>query len=174
MMVRVNGDLRLTAGTARQRGTFAGSIRVPGHTGELVRASDLLLGVREMRRPVTASIDDQLSGGYTNLVATTRVRMPGVPTGELTLLGVSPAGAAWPAEVWLTDLTEAQPAALLRLSQLIQRVEMDFDDISESVGIRDFAGRSFTGWHRHVTLASAAHTVVVLAGRGSQLTRRAC
>jgi hypothetical protein len=53
---------------------------------------------------------------------------------------------------------------LLRLTRLTQRVARDFTEIADRVGIRDFSGRSFVGWHRHVTLASAAHAVIAVAG----------
>jgi hypothetical protein len=73
-------------------------------------------------------------------------------------------GQRWPGELWLTDLTDASPATLLRLRQLVQRVDRDLTEIADRVGLRDFAGRSYDGWHRHVTLASAAHAVAALAG----------
>jgi hypothetical protein len=43
-------------------------------------------------------------------------------------------------------------------------VDHDLTEIAERVGIRDFSGRSFVGWHRHVTLASAAPAVVAVTG----------
>jgi syndecan 1 len=46
-------------------------------------------------------------------------------------------------------------------------VDEDFDRIADQVGIRDYSGRSFDGWHRHVTLASAAHAVASVAGRSA-------
>ncbi|MFI8962645.1 IS701 family transposase [Streptomyces sp. NPDC053493] len=84
--------------------------------------------------------------------------------GEVLLLGVGEEGGRWPAKLWLTNLTGASPASLVRLSKLSERVDQDFTTIADRVGIRDFSGRSFGGWHRHITLASAAHAVVALAG----------
>ncbi|SCF80795.1 MULTISPECIES: transposase [unclassified Streptomyces] len=68
--------------------------------------------------------------------------------------------------LWLTnaDVPSAVPA--LRLTRLPGVVVRDFATISESVGVRDFAGRSFPGWHRHITLASVAHLVAALELRG--------
>lgn len=43
-------------------------------------------------------------------------------------------------------------------------MNQDFAQIAERVGIKDYSGRSFSGWHRHATLASAAHAVAVLSG----------
>ncbi|GAA4041226.1 transposase [Streptomyces shaanxiensis] len=61
--------------------------------------------------------------------------------------------------LWLTDSPPAALASVLALTRLPDVVQRDFGTISESVGMRDFAGRSFPGWHRHVTLASVAHCI---------------
>ncbi|MCL6733095.1 IS701 family transposase [Streptomyces neyagawaensis] len=53
----------------------------------------------------------------------------------------------------------------LALAVLADTVELAFRQVSEQTGIRDFAGRSFQGWHRHMTLASAAHAAAVLRDR---------
>ncbi|MGJ5827427.1 IS701 family transposase [Streptomyces ossamyceticus] len=55
--------------------------------------------------------------------------------------------------------------APLALAALADTVELAFRQVSEQTGIRDFAGRSFQGWHRHMTLASAAHAAAVLRDR---------
>lgn len=66
--------------------------------------------------------------------------------------------------LWLSSATELPVATALALTELTDAVDRDFTLISENVGIRDFAGRSFQGWHRHVTMASVAHLVALLAG----------
>ncbi len=43
-------------------------------------------------------------------------------------------------------------------------MDHDLDQVGEDAGLRDFEGRSFRGWHRHITLASAAHAIGVLSG----------
>jgi hypothetical protein len=115
--------------------------------------------VKELRRPVTWTEADGMP--RTVLAAVAPVVLP--DRAPLRLLGIAGIGAAWPAELWLTTMSGASPAALVRLSRLIQRVDRDFAEIAEQVGIRDFSGRSFVGWHRHVTLASAAHAVIAVA-----------
>ncbi|MGX1157275.1 SRSO17 transposase [Streptomyces albogriseolus] len=64
--------------------------------------------------------------------------------------------------MWLTDLTSVPPAFLMRLRGMLSRVDQDLAHGADQVGIRDFAGRSYRGWHRHVTLASAAHVLAAL------------
>jgi SRSO17 transposase len=44
-------------------------------------------------------------------------------------------------------------------------VDRDFTGIAEQVGVMDFEGRCFRGWHRHVTLASVAHAAAALTDR---------
>jgi hypothetical protein len=113
--------------------------------GEL-SGHQLMAALRDQRRPV-----------YGVLLASTPL------AGGLTLVATGRPGEEWPGEWWLTDL-DASPAELVRLTTLLGRVGTDLAGISDRVGIRDFAGRSYGGWHRHTTLASVAHGAVVLAG----------
>lgn len=133
---------------------------LPGHGTDTVPA-DLLMGaIKDFRRPVSWTDPDGRS--HTVLAAVAPVVIPEV--GELRLLGVSAAGETWPDEVWLTTLADASARTLLHLARLTHRVDRDFTAIADRVGIRDYSGRSFVGWHRHVTLASAAHAAVAVSG----------
>ncbi len=155
-MIRIGGALRLTTADAS----------LPGHTADTLAAQDIMTAARSGRRPVSW-LDRGVS--HTCLTSTVRVRIPLPPqahwsagAGDLTLLGLARTGQSWPDELWLTDLTAAAPATLIRLGGVAARVDQDFAEVADRVGIRDFAGRSFSGWHRHVTLASAAHAISVL------------
>jgi SRSO17 transposase len=75
--------------------------------------------------------------------------------------------------LWLSNLATAPLEHLVRLSQLTHRVTQDSAVVADRVGLRDFSGRSFNGWHRHVTLASVAHAAAVLADRPRRLPRAA-
>jgi hypothetical protein len=161
-LLRVGGDLRIIE---------ADAVR-PGHGTEAVAAHQIMGAAWNLRRPVTVLHHGSRAAVRTSLVGTVRVGLPGgggtrggtAGSGELVLLGSGDRRRSWPDELWLTDLTTAPPSALLRLSTLLERVDHDFTEIADRVGIRDFTGRSFTGWHRHVTLASAAHAVAALTG----------
>jgi DDE superfamily endonuclease len=101
----------------------------------------------------------------TSLVAAVRVRplwRGGNNSADLLLLGAGERGRPWPEQLWLTDLTQAQPGPLFRMTRLLSRVEGDVQRTGDAVGLRDFTGRSFGGWHRHATLASAAYAVTAL------------
>lgn len=159
-LIRINSTCRLTVEDSD----------LPGHSLEALPAHQILGAARNRRRPVTWMDHRRVITMRTSLAATVRVRMPGThdepgyaTRRDALLLGVSDNGQCWPKELWLTDLMDMQPAFMLRLSRLIDRVDRDFIEIADQVGIRDFAGRSFDGWHRHVTLASIAHAVVALA-----------
>ncbi|WP_433271457.1 IS701 family transposase [Actinosynnema sp. CS-041913] len=94
-----------------------------------------------------------------------RIGTPGqaARSGDLVLLGVGSAGQSWPAELWLSNQPDADAASLLRTSRFLDRVDHDLARFADRVGLRDFTGRSFAGWHRHTTLASAALAVLALA-----------
>lgn len=126
-------------------------------------AEEIMIMARDLRRPVMSADEPP----RTHWAAAVRVAgpsrsEPAVGQGEVTLFGVGDEGGRWPAKLWLTNLSSASPASLVRLSRLADRVDRDFTEIADRVGIRDFSGRSFGGWHRHMTLASAAHAVVAL------------
>jgi syndecan 1 len=154
-LARIDSTLRLGA---------AGTV-LPGHGADTVPAQWLMGAAKDLRRPVTWTAHGLLRTG---LAATVRVTLPGAAD-DLFLLGAAAGGESWPTELWLTNVT-AQAAVLLRLSTLVRRVDRDFTEIADQVGIRDFSGRSFDGWHRHVTLASAAHAVVAMAAQSGRLS----
>ena len=51
---------------------------------------------------------------------------------------------------------------LIRLAKIRWRVEHDYRELKTGLGIDHFEGRSFTGWHRHVTLAVLAQAFCTL------------
>ncbi|MEU2790157.1 transposase [Streptomyces sp. NPDC007100] len=63
------------------------------------------------------------------------------------------------ADFWLATSAGASPADLHRLTRAAARVAGDSARVGGRTGLRDFEGRSFAGWHRHMTLASVAYAV---------------
>ena len=51
---------------------------------------------------------------------------------------------------------------------LSRRVERDLAEVSDGLGIRDFEGRSYRGWHHHMTMVSLAHAATVLSPSRAQ------
>lgn len=129
-------------------------------------AQQIVEAARFRRRPVPGP---DAGTARARLVTAVDVRWPIPQVGAdapLRLLAVSPPGEHGDDELWLTTLTSTPTAAVVRLTGLTRRADRDLELMSEQVGIWDFSGRSFPGWHRHVTLASVAHVVRVLLDTG--------
>ena len=79
------------------------------------------------------------------------------------LLAEWPQGADEPVKYWLANLPDDTPiVALVRFAKLRWRVEHDYRELKDALGLDHFEGRSWQGWHHHVTLVSAAHAFVTL------------
>lgn len=67
-------------------------------------------------------------------------------------------GAKAPSDYWLADLGP-QPVGLRRLVRIARsrwRVELDYRELKEELGLDHYEGRHWLGWHHHVTLVSLA------------------
>ncbi|WLQ53852.1 transposase (plasmid) [Streptomyces poriferorum] len=74
------------------------------------------------------------------------------------LIAQWPEGENEPVKYWISNLPADIPARdLVRLAKLRWRVEHDYRELKTTLGLDHFEGRSLTGWHRHVTLVTAAH-----------------
>jgi SRSO17 transposase len=79
------------------------------------------------------------------------------------LLAEWPDGEPEPVKYWLANLPEATSLQqLVGLAKLRWRVEHDYRELKDALGLDHFEGRSFKGWHHHVTLVSVAHGFVTL------------
>lgn len=69
-----------------------------------------------------------------------------------------PEEAESPCDYWLADLGP-QPLGLRRLVRTARarwRVELDYRELKEELGLDHYEGRHWLGWHHHVTLVSLA------------------
>ncbi len=69
-----------------------------------------------------------------------------------------PEGAEAPADYWLAQLGD-QALGLRRLVKIARarwRVELDYRELKEELGLDHYEGRHWLGWHHHVTLVSMA------------------
>jgi SRSO17 transposase len=72
-------------------------------------------------------------------------------------------GEPEPVKYWLANLPETTPLQqLVHLAKLRWRVEHDYRELKDALGLDHFEGRSWQGWHHHVTLVSVAHAFVTL------------
>lgn len=76
---------------------------------------------------------------------------------ECWLLVQWPPGQDEPSDYWLSDLPpDTSLSELVHLAKSRWRIEHDYRELKTGLGLDHFEGRSWIGWHRHVTLATAA------------------
>ena len=74
-----------------------------------------------------------------------------------------PNGEEKPSKYWLSNLPEeTELPDIVRLAKLRWRIEQDYRELKDALGLDHFEGRSFRGWHHHVTLVSIAHAFLTL------------
>ncbi|MHA7957608.1 IS701 family transposase [Streptomyces sp. L500] len=132
-----------------------------GGTRELT-AGELAARLARLRRPVGAG---RVPAAALPVVA------PGSPATSgaegLRLVGEWPVDGPGEVRLWLAGVAGLPVPGLLGLTGLGDVVAGEALDLADRVGLRDFTGRSFAGWHRHVTLASVAHFAAVLGAEES-------
>jgi SRSO17 transposase len=86
------------------------------------------------------------------------------------LLAEWPPHAAEPAGYWLSTLPADTPIEeLVRLAKIRWRAGHDYRELKTGLGLAHFEGRSFTGWHRHVTLAALAQAFCTMIRTGPKV-----
>ncbi|WP_432991170.1 IS701 family transposase [Dactylosporangium sp. CA-233914] len=93
-------------------------------------------------------------------------RIPRDPDGSLPerwLIAEWPDTAPEPVTYWLSSQPADTPATdLIRYAKIRWRIEHDYRELKTGLGLDHFEGRSWTGWHRHVTLVTAAHLFITM------------
>ena len=80
------------------------------------------------------------------------------PRPEEWLLLEWPKGEAEPTKYWLATLPEATKLhALVSLAKLRWRIERDYQDLKQELGLGHYEGRGWRGFHHHATLCIAAY-----------------
>jgi SRSO17 transposase len=76
---------------------------------------------------------------------------------QVWLIAEWPPGQAEPVKYWLSNMSPTtRLATMVRLGKLRWRIEHDYRELKTGLGLDHFEGRSYPGWHRHVTLAVLA------------------
>jgi SRSO17 transposase len=77
-----------------------------------------------------------------------------------------PSKASEPTKYWLSNLAADTPLKqLARLGKLRWRIEHDYRELKDALGLDHFEGRTYRGWNHHVTLVSVAHAFLTLERR---------
>lgn len=137
------GDLVLAAGrrSLRQVSWRQGSKKTKGNPTARMRSRFIAMRVRPANRDIPRADDGSLP--------------------ECWLLAEWPPGEGKPTDYWLSTLPAGTPIkTLVRLAKIRWRIEHDYRELKTGLGLTHFEGRSWTGWHRHVTLATAAHLFI--------------
>ena len=84
------------------------------------------------------------------------------PRPEEWLLIEWPAGEPEPTKYWLATLPETtRLRALVNLAKLRWRIERDYQDLKQELGLGHYEGRGWRGFHHHATLCIAAYGFLV-------------
>lgn len=86
--------------------------------------------------------------------------IPRGPDGALPdcwMIAEWPPGKPEPTDYWLSTLPADTPLReLVGLAKIRWRIEHDYRELKDGLGLDHFEGRSYLGWHRHVTLTALA------------------
>jgi SRSO17 transposase len=79
-----------------------------------------------------------------------------------------------PVKYWLSDLSaDTALTDLVRLGKLRWRIEQDYRELKDALGLDHYEGRTYPGWNHHVTLVSVAHAFLTIERRRSRPQLRA-
>lgn len=95
-------------------------------------------------------------------------RSADVPHGTYLAAEWSPSLGA-PVRAWVTNVGRWPLPKLLDLVSAQQRSIDELDRLVVDLGLIHFEGRSFPGWHHHVTLVSAARGYQILCGDSQEM-----
>lgn len=148
-------------------------LAIPGQTA--IGGAELPPGERPSARALLARHGVRHPAGAGRGIISYETPVHGLrPSGENTrgpgrLLAEWDADAGRPGRIWLTNITDRHPAELLELARSPQGARSAVRHMGEDFGLLDFEGRSFPGWHRHMTLVSAAYTCGLLEDTPSDI-----
>lgn len=170
---------RLAAGLSTQGREFviavqenmnviSGSHLAPQNTRYATEPASTLSARRSLdphrtRHPHTAVVADPDGRLRQSRVVSGLVRLPGVrpeaggPHRTYRLFSELRTDSRRPSPVWLTNMTHRRMDELLALTRLLTGTGTVMRALENDFGLQDFEGRSFPGWHHHMTLVSAAY-----------------
>lgn len=141
---------------------------------KLVRARDCLRGADIKHRQVLTWAPGADGKHRATQAVSVPVRLPSGPGHRggpaLHLVGTSRQGGR--TRLWLTNRTDLRAAEVVALGTMVERTAVDLQDLRAHYGLLDFEGRSYRGWHHHMTLVSAAYTFAKRSTMSSQRVRQ--
>jgi SRSO17 transposase len=117
-----------------------GSRQTPDNRTAAMRSRFVALRVRPANRDIPRATDGSLP--------------------ECWLIAEWPPREPEPTDYWLSDLPlDTRLRDLVRLAKIRWRIEHDYRELKDGLGLDHFEGRSYLGWHHHVTLVSLAQAL---------------
>ncbi|NGX05911.1 transposase [Mycobacteroides franklinii] len=137
-----------------------------GYQGRVLPAAQIVQATKGSRRT-----EQYVYQGRRHLISIAKVQLadPAAPRSRtpLTLVGMTPLDHSRArTELWLTNDPEFSTSSQAHQVALADHVQQGYLHLANRMGMQDFAGRSFTGWHRHATLVSIAAAVGCLVSPG--------
>ena len=136
-----------------------------GKLGPRMSAKDLALGLpTHAWRTVTWR--EGTNGRLTSRFARVRVRTSPIRRAmdrtQVTLLIEWPKGEAEPSQYWLSTLPECTALRrLVDIGKMRWRIERDYQDLKQEIGLGHYEGRGWPGFHHHGTLCIAAYGFLI-------------
>ena len=85
------------------------------------------------------------------------------PHKEIWLLVEWPEAEKEPTKYFFCDLPVSYTLRrLVRIAKCRWKIEHDYHQLKEELGLDHYEGRSWNGWHHHVTLVMLAHSFLTL------------
>ncbi|XIE77616.1 hypothetical protein AB6O49_03770 [Streptomyces sp. SBR177] len=84
------------------------------------------------------------------------------------VLELPPTESGQAARYWITNVLDRGVEELLALARTRAAAGATVEELRRSFGVLDFEGRSYTGWHHHMTMASAAYAYQHLYGAAAR------
>src|SRR5262249_22311977 len=73
-----------------------------------------------------------------------------------------PKGEAAPTKFWLATVDHDMPLRdLVDLAKLRWRIERDYEDLKQEIGLGHYEGRTWRGFHHHATMSIAAYGFLI-------------
>ncbi|MFI8519242.1 IS701 family transposase [Streptomyces sp. NPDC085481] len=184
-LTRCEASTGVLAGLARHRAEILcevdpGQVVLTGHRTPAVTTAGALMDERGARQPYVMarqSPDGRFRGSRTGGRALSlyaysgTVRLPlravgadGAARGYRLLELLDPDGLQ-PARYWITNLADRRVDLALMRSR--GTVRSTVTALQDRFGVLDFEGRSYPGWHHHMTMASVAYAYQYLRRRGT-------
>ena len=113
----------------------------------------------------TTPAGEDVSGrfAFVRVVATHPVRTDHQPPRWEWLIIEWPEHEEAPTDYWLSNLTEGEPRErLARLARLRWTIELDYRQLKGELGLDQYEGRSYLGFHHHCALVTCAHAFLTL------------